>query len=146
MMTFEEVKVYLKQRFPVIMVDKVLEIEPGIRIKTLKNVTGNEIFFLGHFPDFAIMPGVFTIEAIGQSASILLNKSSDMYADNKLGSLVIGALNDVRFYAPVLPGDSMILDVKIIRLVEDLGIVEGIAKVEDRIVAKGRLTFARKKL
>ena len=68
-MTFEEVKQHLKQRFPFIMVDRVLELEPGKRIKTLKSVAGNEIQFLGHFPDFAIMPGTSIIEAIGQSAS-----------------------------------------------------------------------------
>ena len=59
-MTFEEVKMHLKQRFPIIMVDRVLELEPGKRIKTLKNVTGNEIQFLGHFPDLAVMPGTLT--------------------------------------------------------------------------------------
>ncbi len=68
-MTFEEVKAHLKQRVPFIMVDRVLELEPGKRIKTLKNVAGNEIQFLGHFPEFAIMPGTSIIEAIGQSAS-----------------------------------------------------------------------------
>ena len=72
-MNFEEVKTRLKQRFPLIMVDRVLELEPGKRIKTLKNVTGNEIQFLGHFPDFAIMPGTFIIEGIGQNASILFS-------------------------------------------------------------------------
>ena len=75
-MTFEEVKKHLKQRFPFIMVDRVLELEPGRRIKTLKNVAGNEIQFLGHFADYAIMPGTLMIEAIGQSASILFSRTT----------------------------------------------------------------------
>ena len=75
-MTFEEVKTHLKQRFPFIMVDRVLELEPGIRIKTLKNIAGNEIQFLGHFPEYAIMPGTSIIEAIGQSASILFSHTT----------------------------------------------------------------------
>ena len=75
-MTFEQIKTYLRQRFPLIMVDRVLEVEPGKRIKALKNVTGNEIQFLGHFPDYAIMPGTFIVEAIGQCASILFSQTT----------------------------------------------------------------------
>lgn len=75
-MNFEEIKGLLKQRFPFIMVDRVLEIEPGKKIKALKNVTGNEIQFLGHFPEHAIMPGIFIVEAIGQSASILFSSTT----------------------------------------------------------------------
>ena len=77
-MHFEEAKGFLEQRLPFIMVDWVLQIEPGKKIKTLKNVTGNEIQFLGHFPERAITPGVLIVEAIGESASILFS-----YADKK---------------------------------------------------------------
>ena len=73
-MTFEEVRAALKQRFPMIMVDLVLSLEPGKSIRTAKNVTGNEIQFLGHFPEYAVMPGTLIVEAIGQSASILFAK------------------------------------------------------------------------
>ena len=66
-MEFQEVKNHLKQRFPFLMVDRVLELEPGKRIKTLKNVTGSEIQFLGHFPEFAVMPGTLIVEAFGQA-------------------------------------------------------------------------------
>src|SRR5580704_1576253 len=82
-MTFEEVKAHLKQRFPFIMVDRVLELEPGKRITTIKNVTGNEIQFLGHFPEFAIMPGTAIIEAIGQSASILFSHTTGKGMDQR---------------------------------------------------------------
>ena len=68
-MTFEQVRACLKQRFPLIMVDRVLEVESGKRIQAVKNVTGNEIQFLGHFPERAVMPGTLIIEAIGQCAT-----------------------------------------------------------------------------
>src|SRR5271156_3477300 len=107
-MSFEEVKAHLKQRFPFIMVDRVLELEPGKRIKTIKNVTGNEIQFLGHFPEFAIMPGTWIIEAIGQSASLLFSHSTG--TGMKPGEfMALAAVNDMRFLAPVLPGHTMVM-------------------------------------
>src|ERR1700758_4113479 len=75
-MTFEEVRDLLKQRFPMLMVDTVMELVPGQRILAVKNVTGNEIQFLGHFPERAVMPGTLIVEAIGQSASILFAKTT----------------------------------------------------------------------
>ena len=128
MMSFEEVKGFLKQRFPIMMVDRVLELEPSIKIRTIKNITGNEIFFLGHFPDFSIMPGVFIIEAMAQSASILFSKSTGKgTGEGEL--MVLGTVNDMRFSAPVLPGYSMIIEVYIIKLIEDAAIVEGVVTV-----------------
>src|SRR5207249_10121021 len=75
-MTFEEVRALLKQRFPMIMVDTVVSLELGTRIRTTKIVTGNEIQFLGHFLEYAVMPGILIVEAIGQSASILFSKTT----------------------------------------------------------------------
>ncbi len=145
MMSFQEVKDLLKQRFPIIMVDRVLEMEPGKRIRTIKNVTGNEIHFLGHFPDYAIMPGTFILEAIGQSASILFSSSTGKGV-NEGELLVLGVVKDMRFLSPVLPGYSMIIEVNVIRILEEAALVEGIVTVEDTVVAKGKLTFGRKNL
>ena len=142
-MTFEEVKAHLKQRFPFIMVDRVLELEPGKRIKTLKNVAGNEIQFLGHFPEFAIMPGTSIIEAIGQSASILFSHTTGK-GITPGEFMALAVVNDMRFLVPVLPGHTMIMDVNIVKRTEDAALVEGIARVEDTIVARGKLSFARK--
>ena len=75
-MAFEEVRGALKQRFPMLMVDTVVALEPGKSIHTTKNVTGNELQFLGHFPEHAVMPGTLIVEAIGQSASILFSKTT----------------------------------------------------------------------
>ena len=76
LMTFEEVRAALKQRFPMLMIDTVTALEPGKSIRATKNVTGNELQFLGHFPEHAVMPGTLIIEAIGQAASILFTKST----------------------------------------------------------------------
>ena len=142
-MTFEEVKEHLKQRFPMLMVDRVLELEPGKRIKTIKNVTGNEIQFLGHFADYAIMPGTLIIEAIGQSASILFSHTTGKGMNQK-EFMALAAVNDMRFLVPVLPGDTMTIEVNLIRMTEDAALVEGFARVEDTVVTKGKLSFARK--
>jgi 3-hydroxyacyl-[acyl-carrier-protein] dehydratase len=141
-MNFQEVKAHLKQRFPFIMVDRVLEIEPGKRIKTLKNVTGNEIQFLGHFPDHAIMPGTSMIEAIGQSASVLFSHTTGK--GMKPGEfMALAAVNDMRFLAPVFPGHTVIMEVRIVKMTEEAALVEGVATVDDLIVARGKLSFAR---
>ncbi len=142
-MTFEEVKAHLKQRFPLIMVDRVLELEPGKRIKTLKNVTGNEIQFLGHFPEFAIMPGTFIIEAIGQSASILFSQTAGDNADPR-ELLVLAIVNDMKFLSPVLPGHTLIIEVKILKMTAQGAAVEAVASVEGTVVTRGKLSFARK--
>jgi 3-hydroxyacyl-[acyl-carrier-protein] dehydratase len=144
-MTFEEVKAHLKQRFPFIMVDRVLELEPGKRIKTLKNVAGNEIQFLGHFPDLAIMPGTSMIEAMGQSASILFSFTTGKGMDAK-EFMVLAVVNDMKFLVPVLPGHTMIMEVNIIKMTEEAALVETVAYVDDTLVARGKLSFARKVL
>lgn len=142
-MSFEEVKVHLKQRFPIIMVDRVLEFESGRCIKTLKNVTGNEIQFLGHFADFAIMPGTLIIEAIGQSASLLFSHTTGKgMAPREFMALT--AVNDMRFLAPVLPGHTMAIEVQIVKMTEEAALIEGVVRVEENVVTRGRLSFARK--
>jgi 3-hydroxyacyl-[acyl-carrier-protein] dehydratase len=142
-MTFEEVKVHLKQRFPFIMVDRVLELEPGKRIKTLKNIAGNEIQFLGHLPDYAIMPGTSIIEAIGQSASILFSHTTGK-GMNPREFMALAVVNDMKFLVPVLPGHTMIIEVNIVRMTEEAALIEGVASVDDTVVTRGKLSFARK--
>jgi len=141
-MTFEEVKLCLKQRFPMLMVDRVLELEAGKRIKALKNVTGNEIQFLGHFPEFAIMPGTLIIEAIGQAASLLFSHTTGKGMNPK-EFMALAAVNDMRFLAPVLPGHTMIMEVKILKMTEEAALIEGTASVDETVVTRGKLSFAR---
>jgi 3-hydroxyacyl-[acyl-carrier-protein] dehydratase len=144
-MTFEQVRGLLKQRFPMLMVDTVLELIPDQRIVTLKNVTGNELQFLGHFPEFAIMPGTLIVEAVGQSASILFSQMTNLGLQPG-EFLVLGVINDMRFLVPVVPGDRMEIAVQILKIVGDIALVEGIVTVSGNAVARGKLGFARRTL
>src|SRR5271168_2645492 len=143
LMTFEEVRTLLKQRFPVLMVDSVVSLETGKSIRTTKNVTGNEIQFLGHFPEHAVMPGTWIVEAIGQSASILFAKTTGTQSGD---FLMLGSINDMRFLIPVVPGDKLEIEVQVLKFVEDLAFVEGVATVDGAVVTKGKLGFARRSL
>ena len=145
LLNFAEVRTLLKQRFPMIMVDTVLELEPGKRILALKNVTGNEIQFLGHFPELAIMPGTLIVEAFGQSASILFSRTTSLGL--KPGEfLVLGSINDMRFLVPVVPGDRMEIAVEILKTAGDIALCEGTVTVAETVVARGKLGFARRTL
>jgi 3-hydroxyacyl-[acyl-carrier-protein] dehydratase len=145
LMTFAEVRGLLKQRFPMIMVDTVVELVPERRIRTAKNVTGNEIQFLGHFPEYAIMPGTLIVEALGQSASILFLKSTTLQMRPE-EFLVLGVINDMRFLAPVIPGDRLEITVDILKIAGDITLVEGVVSVDTTIVARGKLGFAKRAL
>jgi 3-hydroxyacyl-[acyl-carrier-protein] dehydratase len=144
-MTFEEVRATLKQRYPMLMVDAVLSLEPGKRIRAIKNVTGNEIQFLGHFPEHAVMPGTLIVEAIGQAASILFSKTTG--TGTQPGEfLVLGAINQMRFLVPVVPGNRLEIDVQVLKFTEGFALVEAVATVDATVVAKGNLGFARRGL
>jgi len=128
-----------------IMVDTVTELDPGKRIHAIKNVTGNEIQFLGHFPEYAVMPGTLIVEAVGQAASILFSKS--MGTGTRPGEfLVLGSINEMRFLKPVVPGDTLEIDVQVLKFIEDFAVVEVVATVKEIQVAKGKLGFARRNL
>jgi 3-hydroxyacyl-[acyl-carrier-protein] dehydratase len=143
LMAFEEVRGLLKQRFPMLMVDTVLELEPGKRIVCVKNVTGNEFQFLGHFPEIAIMPGTLIVEAFGQCASILFARTTTL--GMRAGEfLVLGAIHEMRFLVPVVPGDRMEIDVRMLKLAGDIALVEGNVTVDGTTVARGKLSFARR--
>jgi len=142
LMTFEEVRGVLKQRFPMLMVDHVLELVPGQSIRTAKNVTGNEIQFLGHFPEYAIMPGTLIVEAFGQSAAILFSKTTTLGL--KPGEfMVLGMISEMRFLVPVVPGDRLEIDVQVLKFAGDMAVVEGSISVDQIVVARGKLGFAR---
>lgn len=145
LMNFAEVRTLLKQRFPMIMVDAVLELVPEQRIRTLKNVTGNEIQFLGHFPELAIMPGTLIVEAFGQSASILFSRTTSLGLQPG-EFLVLGSINEMRFLVPVMPGDRMEIAVQILKTAGDITLCEGTVTVADTLVARGKLGFARRTL
>lgn len=100
--SYDEIKKILPHRYPFLLVDKIIEIEPGAYAKGIKCVSGNEGFFQGHFPDRAIMPGVLQIEAAAQVGAIALLKGLE--EDRKV---LFGGIKNARFYRPVVPGDRL---------------------------------------
>ena len=113
MMNVEQIKEYLPQRYPFLLVDRVLEIELGKRILAYKNVTVNEEFFQGHFPGKPIMPGVLIIEALAQAAGVLGFKSQEKKPKDGYLYYFVGA-DEVRLKRPVVPGDQLMLEATII--------------------------------
>jgi len=125
----------LPHRYPFLLVDRVLEIEKGQRIKALKNVTINEPFFMGHFPARPVMPGVMMLEALAQAAALLSFESADATPDDKTVVYFAG-IDGARFKRPVGPGDQLILEAEIDRVKAGIyryktrATVEGVLAVE----------------
>ena len=105
----------LPHRYPILLVDRVLEIERGVRIKALKNVTINEPFFVGHFPSRPVMPGVLMLEALAQTSALLSFESMDTEPGNDMVVYFVG-IDGARFKRPVEPGDQLILEASIERV------------------------------
>lgn len=145
---FDEIKALLPQKFPLLMVDRVISLEPGKKAVAIKNITGNEIFFLGHFPTMAVMPGALIIESMAQTAIILFRKSHE--ADGQTledeNTLFFFGGAKVRFLKPVVPGDQLQIEVTIVKAVSTGSIVEAVATVKGERVAKAELSFGVKKI
>lgn len=113
MMDVNEIREYLPHRYPFLLVDRVLELNPGESIVAIKNVTVNEPFFNGHFPEHPVMPGVLIVEAMAQAAGILGFKTMDKKPQDGSIYYFVGA-DDLRFKRPVVPGDQLKLEASVI--------------------------------
>ena len=127
-----EIRAILPHRYPFLLVDRIVEMEPE-RIVGIKQVTVNEPFFQGHFPDFPVMPGVLIVEAMAQAAGVLVLKSMPDRA-NKLVLLV--AIENARFRRPVVPGDTLRMEMKIIKRKASVAKMAGIATVDGQVAAE----------
>ena len=132
-----EIMRLLPHRYPFIMVDRVLELTAGERIKALKNVTINEPFFQGYFPVLPVMPGVMILEGLAQAAAVLAYATMKEYVGSKL--VYFAGLDQVRFRRKVGPGDQLIYEVKTLKRKLSLWNMEGKAYVEDKLVAEAIL-------
>ncbi|WP_200891789.1 3-hydroxyacyl-ACP dehydratase FabZ [Candidatus Brocadia sinica] len=121
-------------------IDKVIEFEEGKRIVCVKNVSGNEPVFVGHFPDFAIMPGVLIIEAMAQASIILFRKSLPT-KNNRDTVFLLASVNNARFTKPVFPGDQIFIEITVEKIVSKGAIVQAAVAVDEKAVAKATLTF-----
>ncbi|HHT9115857.1 MAG: 3-hydroxyacyl-ACP dehydratase FabZ [Planctomycetes bacterium] len=141
MILFEEIRSLLPQKYPFLFIDRVVEFEEGKKIVCVKNVSGNEPVFVGHFPDFAIMPGVLIIEAMAQASIILFKKSLPAQQNDKNTVFLLASVNNARFTKPVFPGDQLFVEIIVEKIVSKGAIVQATVKVEDKTVAKASLTF-----
>ena len=132
-MNILEIKEILPHRYPFLLVDKILEIEIPKRIVGLKNVSINEPFFTGHFPDFPIFPGVLMLEAIAQVGGILVLKT--LKVDKKDYVVLYSGVEKAKFKKPVFPGDTMIIEVNLLSLRLNFAKMEGVIKVNNEIRA-----------
>lgn len=136
----EEIQRILPHRYPFLLIDRILSIEPGKRIVGLKNVTINEPFFQGHFPGRPIMPGVLIVEALAQAGGILAFMSDP--ANLGSATVVLMGMDKVRFRQPVVPGDQLRLEVETLRSGKKFWKMQGKAFVNDSLVAEGEMMAA----
>jgi 3-hydroxyacyl-[acyl-carrier-protein] dehydratase len=130
---------FLPQRYPVLMIDRVKEIEPGKRIVALKNVSANEPHFQGHFPGRPIMPGVLILEAMAQAAGILVFSAEGMAEKRDRLLYYYVGIDNARFKKPVVPGDLLELDVTIERTLRGIGKFTCLARVAGTLVAEATI-------
>ncbi|MDA8354596.1 MAG: 3-hydroxyacyl-ACP dehydratase FabZ [Firmicutes bacterium] len=134
----KQIQEVIPHRYPFLLVDRVLECQPGERAVGLKNVTVNEPFFQGHFPGYPVMPGVLIVEALAQVGAV-----SVLSKEENRGKLAFFAgIEKCRFRGQVKPGDTLTLEVEMLRLRGSLGKGKGVARVGDQVVAEGELMFA----
>lgn len=126
----------LPHRYPFLLVDKIIELEPRIRIVGIKQVTINEHFFQGHFPDAPVMPGVLQIEALAQVGAILALRE---FEDRNSKIPFFSGIDKARFRRPVVPGDTLTLEVTAIRIGSKVQKMQGIAKVDGQITAEAEI-------
>jgi len=136
MIPVEKIFEFIPHRYPFLLVDRVLELEEGKSLTAIKNVTYNEYFFQGHFPEKKIMPGVLILEALAQSGAILLSNTITN-PDNKL--FLMSKIEKVRFRKPVIPGDQLKLKAEIIKLKNRFCLMRGTAYVDGEIVTEGEI-------
>lgn len=135
MMTVNEIMKMLPHRYPFLLVDRITDLKPGVSATGLKNVTMNEPFFQGHFPGQPIMPGVLIIEAMAQVAGVMAFRSG---MEGK--SVYFMSIDNVKFRRPIVPGDQVIMDIKVLKQRGNVWKFSGSATVEGKVVSEAEFT------
>jgi len=142
-MDINEIQTFLPHRYPFLMVDRVLEVESGKRIRGFKNISYNENYFTGHFPDAPIMPGVFILEALAQISGILGFVTTDKKPCDNLIHYFAGS-NKVRFKKPVVPGDQLVLESHLVKAKQGIWKFNCVAYVDDEVVCEAEVMTAER--
>lgn len=137
-MYVEEIRAILPHRYPFLLVDRVTELEPGVRVKGYKLVTANEPHFTGHYPEYSIMPGVLIVEAMAQLGGVAILSQPDFQGKRPL----LSGIDDARFRGQVRPGDRLDMELVIDRLKGRIGKGSGKAYVDGKLVAEASILFA----
>lgn len=135
MMNVNEIMKLLPHRYPFLLVDRITDLKPGVSATGLKNVTMNEPFFQGHFPGQPIMPGVLIIEAMAQVAGVMAFRSG---MEGK--SVYFMSIDNVKFRRPIVPGDQVIMDIKVLKQRGNVWKFSGSATVEGKVVSEAEFT------
>ncbi|MFT5757644.1 MAG: 3-hydroxyacyl-[acyl-carrier-protein] dehydratase [Alteromonadaceae bacterium] len=139
-----EIQKLIPHRYPMLLVDRVLDYEAGKWLHAIKNVTFNEPVFMGHFPELAIFPGVMILEALAQATGILGFKTTEGPVDDEL--YLFASIDKAKFKKPVVPGDTMHLHVEFLKERRGMWKFHGEAKVDGKVVCSADLMCARRKL
>jgi 3-hydroxyacyl-[acyl-carrier-protein] dehydratase len=138
----EKIKSILPHREPFLFIDEVIEVDGTKKVVAVKNIKNNESFFEGHFPGTPIMPGVLIIEAMAQTSIILYSVCKPEIAGNH-PNYYLGKVK-AEFFMPVFPGDALFLETNNVKIIDNAGVVDALARVGDRVVAKANLVFGVK--
>ena len=137
MMSLEEIKKILPHRYPFLLVDRVLEVKKGNYCKAIKNISGNEEIFQGHFPNQAVLPGVMIIEAMAQTAGIVIHSCKKEAESRQI--VFFAGIDKAKFRIPVVPGDQIVIETSLINQRRNFWVFEGNARVDNKLAAQAEI-------
>ncbi len=141
----KKIKAILPHRYPFLMIDRVIDVTPGVSLKAVKNVTANEPYFVGHFPHHAVFPGVLMIECIAQASAILASLIIDAQPSEKNVYLFAG-IDKARFKRQIEPGDRLVIDVQVKRHVKQMWRCAGSIHVDEQLACAADVLFTHRNI